>query len=135
MGMRVELPQFLAELRHDLCSRNAAHWGECKTCLGPGLPCAEDQLDQRLIDRLMDDDDQGNPEFRRFLDGMRCDRCLLVLALKGVDKVLPGEPGRAWLHASNPDLEGRTPVESLEAGQCRAVIDALWLNDPESDAG
>ncbi|MFO0863613.1 MAG: antitoxin Xre/MbcA/ParS toxin-binding domain-containing protein [Gemmataceae bacterium] len=135
MGMKVELPTILAHVRNEICSRNAPHWNECETCSGPGLPCTAEDLDEQIIADLLNDMDQGRPAFREFLDGMKCERCLLVLALKGVEKVLPGRMGVAWMNTANPDLDGRTPMEALEARKFRSVIDALWLADPDSDAG
>jgi hypothetical protein len=135
MGMKVELPTVLAHVRHDLCRRNAPHWNECETCMGPGLPCEAEDLDEQLVDDLLADHDRGSPAFRRFLEGMKCERCLLVLALKGVEKVLPGPQGVDWLHTPNPDLNGQTPLQAFESRSFRTVIDALWLTDPDSDAG
>ena len=50
--------------------------------------------------------------------------------LEVMEEAIPVEELATWLDLPNPDLDGSTPNEALEARRFEEVIEAAWLKDP-----
>jgi hypothetical protein len=127
MTTQLELPEYLAEVRTRVCRRYAEGWSICPGCSPLGAGCTQDvHLFGSLI-CVPEDRREVVPAFRARLQEARCKQCIFLLLLKAVETGIPGEEIAGWMERPNIDLDGKTPLEAIDAGEFEPVLEALWL--------
>ena len=61
----------------------------------------------------------------------RCAQCEMLLLLQAVDRLIPNEEVDDWLKRPNQDLDDRTPIECIDAGDYEPVFTALFFLHPD----
>ena len=61
----------------------------------------------------------------------RCAQCEMLLLLQAVDHLIPETEVDDWLKRPNADLDDRTPIECIDAGDYEPVFTALFLLHPD----
>jgi hypothetical protein len=123
----LELPEYLAQVRARVCRRYAEGWSICPGCSPHGMSCT---ADVHLFGSLISTPPGGweaLPVYRARLQETRCKQCIFLLLLKAIEQGIPGEEVAGWMERPNLDLDGKTPLACIDAGEFEPVLEALWL--------
>jgi hypothetical protein len=127
MTTQLELPEYLARVRAQVCGRYAAGWSTCPGCFPLSKTCTGDPHLIESLTVMPPCRPESVPGYRGRVQDARCQQCTFLLLLKAVEASLPADEIANWMERPNGDLGWKTPRACIDAGDFSRVLEALWL--------